>query len=214
LNPILYDAWYDTPAGRQMGEREFQLLSQLMKRAPEHTLLDVGCGTGYFTRRFAENAGTTVVGLDVDAAAIQFAAKRSPSIQFVVGDGGRLPFSDHAFDAVIAVTSLGFMKDSMQAVGEMCRVARYQVTLGLLNKRSLLFLKKGRSGGKGGYAGACWHSRGDAKALLNAAGYKNVQVKSALFLPTEPLLPAWLDQRFPFNAFGGFLVATGRPNHA
>lgn len=214
MNPILYDAWYETPYGRAMGDREFQVLMQLMQLEPHHTLLDVGCGTGYFTRRFAESPEREVVGVDIDASVIQFAAQRSPSIPFLRGDAGNLPFPNRSFNAVTAVTSLGFMDDPMRALREMCRVARHQVTLGLLNKGSLLFLKKGRRGGNGGYTGASWHTKGAAKALMQAAGCRNVQVTSTLFFPSGPLLPAWLEQQFPFNTFGGFLVATGSPSHA
>ncbi len=48
-----YDAWYDTPRGRWIGEREFRLAQCLLAPQPGETLLDVGCGTGWFTRRFA-----------------------------------------------------------------------------------------------------------------------------------------------------------------
>jgi 2-polyprenyl-3-methyl-5-hydroxy-6-metoxy-1,4-benzoquinol methylase len=48
-----YDAWYRTPRGEWIGETEYRLLGKLLAARPHETLIDVGCGTGYFTRRFA-----------------------------------------------------------------------------------------------------------------------------------------------------------------
>jgi len=53
MTPAEYDAWYDSPRGRWIGETEFRLLQRLLALRPGETLLDVGCGSGWFTRRFA-----------------------------------------------------------------------------------------------------------------------------------------------------------------
>lgn len=46
-----YDAWYDTPRGRWIGDTEYRLVSGLL--GARSTVLDAGCGTGWFTRRVA-----------------------------------------------------------------------------------------------------------------------------------------------------------------
>ncbi len=79
-----------------------QLLTQ---RAPE-TLLDIGCGEGYYTAGFAtalSGLTGTVRGLDVSKVAIRYAAKRYPQAHFCVASSHRLPFDDASMDAVVRI---------------------------------------------------------------------------------------------------------------
>lgn len=114
-----YDAWYETPRGRWIGDREYELLACMLGTRRGETLLDVGCGTGYFTRRFSVDAGVKATGADRDMEALAYARDQSPGIAFVQADATRLPFADDAFDCAIAVTSLCFVADERQAVREL-----------------------------------------------------------------------------------------------
>ncbi|GBL46094.1 methyltransferase type 11 [Sulfuriferula multivorans] len=42
-----YDAWYQTPRGRWVGETESDLLRRMLGPQSAESLLDVGCGTGF-----------------------------------------------------------------------------------------------------------------------------------------------------------------------
>jgi cyclopropane fatty-acyl-phospholipid synthase-like methyltransferase len=46
MNPAGYDAWYDTPRGRWIGEAEYALAARQLDARPGDSLLDVGCDTG------------------------------------------------------------------------------------------------------------------------------------------------------------------------
>lgn len=204
-----YDAWYETPRGRWIGDREFALLVRLLGARPGETLLDVGCGTGYFSRRFAREAGLKVSGVDIDAGMLAVARGKAPGIGFALGDAERLPFPDASFDHVVAVTSLCFVRNERQAIREMARVARHGVALGLLNRHSLLWLRKR---GTRSYAGARWHSRSEARALLTNAGCGNVSLRSAVFLPDGGVAARMLERCLPSRLpLGGFLAAAARP---
>ena len=66
-------------------------------------VLDVGCGTGRWSRALA-GLGGDVVGVDGSAAMVEEAARRTPGARFVVGDVRSLEFDDDEFDLAIAVT--------------------------------------------------------------------------------------------------------------
>lgn len=209
MTPAEYDAWYDTPRGRWIGETEFHLVQRLL--APRHaeTILDVGCGTGWFTRRFAAGNGWNVTGLDNDPARLAFARTHAHNERYRKGDARALRFADASIDCVVSVAALCFVDDWRLALGEMARVARRRVVVGLLNRHSLLWREKGRSGvNEGSYRGAYWHSAGEIRAALAALPLTNIHVRSALFLPgASPLARACercLPNRLPW---GGFLVA-------
>jgi SAM-dependent methyltransferase len=91
------------------------------------SLLDVACGTGIVTRRFAAaRPGMRVTGVDLTTAMARRAAARLPGA-IVLGDSRRLPFPDDAFDAVTSVWLLHLLADPddvRRVVGECARVLR------------------------------------------------------------------------------------------
>lgn len=212
MTPADYDAWYDTPRGRWIGETEFHLLHRLLAPRPGESILDVGCGTGWFTRRFAasrgQNEGWNVTGIDNDTARLNFARAHGRNERYQEGDARALPFDDASIDCVVSVAALCFIDDWRQALGEIARVARRRLVVGLLNRHSLLWREKGREGGTGGYRGARWHTADEISEVLTALPLTHIKIHSALFLPgASPLSRACervLPSRLPW---GGFLVA-------
>lgn len=94
------------------------------------SLLDVGCGTGNFTRDVAPVVGPdgSVVGLDLSEAMLGVANTRAAEaglqIDYHVGDAAALPFADAQFDAVRSERLLQYLPDPAKAVAEMVRVTR------------------------------------------------------------------------------------------
>ena len=75
-------------------------LSQL---TPE-TLLDLGCGEGYYTATIKQSLPTSdLYGVDISKSAIKYAAKAHPSISFSVASAYQLPFADNSFDAIVRI---------------------------------------------------------------------------------------------------------------
>jgi ubiquinone/menaquinone biosynthesis C-methylase UbiE len=106
-NPALvegYEAWYKT-TGRRTDRQEKALLQRLLVDFPAvHTLLEVGCGTGHFTRWFQER-DLQAVGLDVSKPMLAEAVKLGGP-QFVHGNALSLPFSNNTLDIVALKTGL------------------------------------------------------------------------------------------------------------
>ena len=206
-----YDAWYRTPRGRWIGDAEFSLLAEMLRPRTGETLLDVGCGTGYFTRRFAREADTLATGLDPNLSWVGFAQAHAVAGQVcTAGRAEALPFPDRHFDLTLSVTALCFIDDQRQALREMLRVTRSRFVLGLLNRHSLLYLKKGRHGGVGDYHGAQWHTTREIRFLLDGMPVHAVKLRSAIFLPGGGWIARKLEAHLSNKCLlGGFLVASG-----
>jgi len=203
-NPAEYEAWYHTPRGAWIGNTEFSLLQSLLHPAAGASLLDVGCGTGWFSRRFAEH-GLQVTGIDPDPKALAYARSQGGELCWMEASATALPFADNSFDYSAAVTSLCFIDDVEQAVQEMWRVSRHGMVLGLLNRRSLLYRQKH---GRGSYADARWDMLTDVKtwvARLQPAPC--LETGYAIFFPGGSTLARMAEKILPsYIPFGGFLT--------
>ena len=92
-------------------------------------MLDVGCGTGYFTRLLSSgDEGVKATGIDLEEDFIKYAPKeakeRGLSIDFMVGDALFLSFEDNTFDAVTSHTFFTSIHDPKKAMAEMIRVTK------------------------------------------------------------------------------------------
>jgi len=210
MNPADYDAWYDTPRGRWIGDTEYALAARLLAPKAGDSLLDVGCGTGWFTRRAAAD-DLVATGLDPNPAWLDYArAHSSPALNWVEGDARDLPFADASFDHVLSIAALCFVDDERQAVAEAVRVTRRRFAIGWLNRSSLLYWQKGRRGGSGAYRGARWDTAGEVRALFSGLPVRNLQLRSAIFLPSATRWARRLEQAMPaVLPWGGLLLATG-----
>jgi SAM-dependent methyltransferase len=214
MNPAEYDAWYASPRGRWIGETEFQLLKQLLAPEAGDNILDVGCGTGWFTRHFAALPGSDVTGIDPDPAALAFAKSLDAESKYIEGDGRSLPFADNTFERVASVTALCFISDWQLAIREIVRVTRKRFVIGLLNRNSLLWRDKGQAGGKGAYHGAHWHARAELQAAFSGLKVENLQFRTAIFMPSASATARCVEVVLPNTLpFGSFLVVSGEVAH-
>jgi len=88
-------------------------------------VLDVGCGTGRWLRRY-EEFGFRAIGVDATVSMLRVARALKTTAPLVTGEARRLPFPDARFDLVSDITVVQHITASMQpqAVGEMMRVIR------------------------------------------------------------------------------------------
>ena len=114
---------------RQMGRWSRRLAVPFVEFAGHddgERILDMGCGTGSLTEELTQrDAPTQVVGLDYSGVYASYAAQQcGAGAQFLVADGGVLPFADDTFDRCYSLLVLHFVPDPMLAISELCRVTR------------------------------------------------------------------------------------------
>ena len=206
-----YDNWYDTPRGKWIGLCETSLLFNALRPEPGDFLLDVGCGTGFFTRQMARGIRGNVIGIDINENWIRYARQKDKGQTFyAVADARALPFSDAAFDLVISVAALCFISDIHNAVREIVRVTRRSFAIGMLNRHSLMWLKKGRSGGTGAYRGAGWHTVNETLSLFSGLPVKNLIAQTAVHIPSGGKIAQWVERCLPRTvSTGAFILVSG-----
>lgn len=204
-SPAEYEAWYHTARGKWIGETEFATMMKLLQPKQGFSLLDIGCGTGYFSRLFAKS-GLQVKGIDPNFEAIEYARGIDNSIGYFKGSVMALPFVNHSFDYCAAVTSLCFVDNVEHAIKEMWRVARKGIILGLLNRHSMLYIKKHSSKS---YQGARWDTCEDTQDWGKRLKPRPVSSRhrTSIFNPAGQISSRFIESFVPgIIPWGGFLA--------
>ena len=101
-------------------------------RLHRRSVLDIGCGDGFFTIRFWDLAQPrSMVGLDpaVHAIAVANANKGNRPVRFLIGDAHHLPFPDDSFDLALLQGILHHDDNPQNIISEAFRVAGEIVVL-------------------------------------------------------------------------------------
>jgi ubiquinone/menaquinone biosynthesis C-methylase UbiE len=142
-----YESWYETRRGARTAGVERRLLASLLGSGPSgKSVLEVGCGTGYFTEWLDERYGRAV-GLDYSAEMLREIRRHGRTFPVVRGDANRLPFESESFDTVAFITTLEFLDEPQLALQEAARVARREIILLWLNPFSVAALRRMRTPG-------------------------------------------------------------------
>lgn len=196
-----YEQWY-AGAGRRADAQEKALLGRLLRSFPDaHTVLEVGCGTGHFTRWMAEN-GLETVGLDASRPML-IEARRYGGSNYVIGEASALPVADRSFDLVALVTTLEFVSNPGRALAEAARVARQGVLLGVLNRCSLLALRH-RVSRKSLWQSARFFGPGELRDMAVQAA--RTRIREIVWRTTLWPIPGVSDLHLPWGGFIGMAV--------
>jgi SAM-dependent methyltransferase len=103
------------------GNAGYEHALQFLNIKPTETLLDVGCGSGFFSS-LAHSKGADVTGIDASTPLIELAKERNAAINFLTGEMEDLPFADSAFDIVCGFNSIQYAESVRQALTEAKRV--------------------------------------------------------------------------------------------
>ena len=100
-------------------------LEELFVKAGPSSILDVGCGEGVLTHKWAQRVDGTVVGIDLDDPQLhtEWEKRSCPNLEYRVMKAENLPFGDDEFDMASAIEVLEHVPDPDHTVAEMARVA-------------------------------------------------------------------------------------------
>lgn len=124
-----FNQWAAAGRGDEMEDHHSDITDQtlaLMKLEPTDRVLDLGCGTGWASRRMArEVTAGEVVGLDVADEMLRRAEQTSSGIKnvrFIWGSAEKIPAPDNSFNKVLSVESFYYYADQGGALDELRRV--------------------------------------------------------------------------------------------
>jgi ubiquinone/menaquinone biosynthesis C-methylase UbiE len=185
-----YAQWRSSRLGQITDALEQQLLFELLGSVADKTLLDIGCGDGALASDLARR-GAIVTGLDADSVMIAAARRRTEiegtQLYLVEGQAERLPFNDAAFDLVVAVTVLCFVRDAERAFIEMARVLKPggRLVIGELGRWSFWAARRRIRGwfGDPTWRAAIFRTAAELRGFARAARLDVVEIRGAVHYP-------------------------------
>ena len=102
-------------------------LDELWELASPTSILDVGCGEGVLTEKWAERlGGGRIVGIDLDDPKLraEWETRRRPNLEYRVEEATSLSFADGEFDMATAIEVLEHVPEPERTLAEMARVAQ------------------------------------------------------------------------------------------
>jgi 2-polyprenyl-3-methyl-5-hydroxy-6-metoxy-1,4-benzoquinol methylase len=158
-----YDKYASTnPVVRRLMGGFQSTLEELFERAGADSLLDIGCGEGVLTQRFAQRLdGRRVVGIDLEDPVLQahWRERSEPNLEYRAMPAENLPFADSEFDLVTAIEVLEHVPDPEHTVAEMARCARRHLLVSVPREPLWRALNMAR--------GAYWPALGNTPGHLN-----------------------------------------------
>ena len=74
-------------------------------------LLDLGCGSGYYTRNIHKDVGLNKIGIDISKAGVAKASKKDKQSTYLVGSVFDLPIADATVDVILNIFSPVHLKE-------------------------------------------------------------------------------------------------------
>jgi ubiquinone/menaquinone biosynthesis C-methylase UbiE len=116
-----YDLRYDTSCGRVYHRHICRHMLDWVPRGK--LLLDLGCGTGLFMRRYGDLGGTAV-GLDISRGMVGAAREQGRWFDYLVGTAEVLPFRQSTFEVVSCVLAFSYLEHPAWMLREAYRVLK------------------------------------------------------------------------------------------
>ena len=196
---------WESPAGKLRWVRRAKMLTNHL--APGMTVLELGCGTGYFTRELARSGGN-IVAIDVSPELLEIARANCspPNVRYEIQNAYQLSYADAVFDSVVGSSVLHHLEIEA-AVREIYRVLKPGGTMcltepNMLNpqiaiQKNVAWVKRKLGDSPDETAFFRWPLR----SLLERIGYREIRIDPFDFLHPKTPVPVING----VNALGRFL---------
>ena len=134
-----YDEYYQTEFGKKVDKIEKEIVSGFLNGFPRSEMIELGCGTGFWTEYFVEQ-GFRVEAIDSSEAMLEIAKSKQIDAGFFLANSESLPFENERFDGVASITMMEFVDHPENVIQEMYRVLKPDgwLIVGCLNEKSVL----------------------------------------------------------------------------
>jgi 2-polyprenyl-3-methyl-5-hydroxy-6-metoxy-1,4-benzoquinol methylase len=196
---------WEGPAGKLRWARRVKMIGSHLK--PGMTILELGCGAGYFTKELARS-GAEIMAVDLSADLLEIAKANCPAsnVRYEIQDACALTYSDATFDSVVGSSILHHLEIE-PAMREIRRVLKpggtiYFTEPNMLNpqiaiQKNVPWIKRWL----GDTPDETAFFRRPLRRLLERTGYRDVRIEPFDFL--HPKTPAPLIKGV--DMLGGFL---------
>lgn len=83
-----------------------QAIAAIAAPTASDTVLDAGCGDGYYLGTLQSQSGCDAHGVDISIPAIDAAARRYPACEWIVANADRaIPYADRSFSLILSITA-------------------------------------------------------------------------------------------------------------
>ena len=190
-------------------------------------LLDIGCGTGLFIRRYLKYGGK-VTGIDISTGMIRRAKQIFPGEQFLVGNAEYLPFEESSFDCLSSLLAFSYLTKPEKALDDCLRILRPGGRIAVCTLGKNIFTSglpalftigekmKIRKVGVGTFK-EHYYSAQEMYELLEKSGYTDISIfkcSFAHFSLANPIfsiakrVEPFIEENMPYLAYN--LIASGR----
>jgi len=183
---------WSSPAGIVRADRRANLFVNVGKISQKDIVLEIGCGTGLFTRKVHDFTNANITAIDISEELLEIAKSKSNVAKYIIGDAMNLSFDDNSFDVVFGSSVLHHL-EMERAMNEIFRVLKpggriifaepNMVNPQILIQKNIPFIKRMLGDSPDETAIIRWKF---AK-LMETLGYKEVNITPYDFL--HPIVP-------------------------